>query len=320
MPQCFVKSCGNYYEKTKSKGGVVYHVFPNSKAEAKRWAELCTGDKDATPTKFARVCSEHFHPDSYKRDIQHELLGLPLRKKLIDGVMPTMNLPRPNSKTIGNRSFGDVSKVSEEKPSGNGGNLSLPIDVGVMPTEELNNDGVEVGGNVSNLENVYEKSGASEENPMVIEEKSINVKGKSDDMKGKLEDIKEKSFEKVKEVKKRNKVPLRQLNTIKMRNVKLAENRDINASPKYKIPMRSSTRIAKKRSMDFMAEYARFDAKLSKSQSHQQRLINKIKFMNGLRLKFEKNENDDKNNKSFHKLLVSLSKYECEEERKKFDG
>lgn len=91
MPQCIVSSCSNYYKKTRDNPSVIYHTFPASTTRAQKWLELCGVKKQRT--NFARICSEHFSPKCYRRDLQHELLGLPLRKKLKPDAVPDINLP-----------------------------------------------------------------------------------------------------------------------------------------------------------------------------------------------------------------------------------
>lgn len=97
MPQCFVSSCKNYYNKTRGDSSVIYHTFPSSPTRARKWVEAC-GGKQERPS-FGRVCSAHFSPKCYHRDLQHELLGLPLRKKLKPDAVPDINLPSQISVT-----------------------------------------------------------------------------------------------------------------------------------------------------------------------------------------------------------------------------
>lgn len=91
MPQCFVLNCGNYYGKTR--GNVIYHMIPTTETLRNKWIELCRG-KFAKCTSYARICSEHFSSACYQRDLQHELLGLPLRRKLKRDALPDRNLPK----------------------------------------------------------------------------------------------------------------------------------------------------------------------------------------------------------------------------------
>lgn len=97
MPQCFVSNCSNYYGKTRGKVKVMYHIFPTKPELVAKWSVLCGYKKDFKAPPYARVCSEHFGPNSYQRDLQHELLGLPLRKKLKADAVPNRNLPIQSS-------------------------------------------------------------------------------------------------------------------------------------------------------------------------------------------------------------------------------
>lgn len=72
-----------------------FHRFPVKNAElCKRWLNFC-GVADANKRKNnvsggSRVCSIHFAPDAYERDLQNELLGLPPRKRLRADAVPTI--------------------------------------------------------------------------------------------------------------------------------------------------------------------------------------------------------------------------------------
>lgn len=93
MPQCFVSSCNNYHKKTRDNPSIIYHSFPVSPTRAQKWLEVCRHKNKKFNPNFARICSEHFSSGCYKRDLQHELLGLPLRKKLKPDAVPDINLP-----------------------------------------------------------------------------------------------------------------------------------------------------------------------------------------------------------------------------------
>ena len=58
-----------------------YHNFPSDINLQKLWIEL-TKRKDPVNPKTARICSQHFKPEDYERDLRNELLNLPLRKLL----------------------------------------------------------------------------------------------------------------------------------------------------------------------------------------------------------------------------------------------
>lgn len=93
MPQCMVSNCSNYYGKTRGKVNIMYHIFPTKPELASKWAVLCGYKRDFKVAPYARVCSEHFTPNCYQRDLQHELLGLPLRRKLKSDAVPNKKLP-----------------------------------------------------------------------------------------------------------------------------------------------------------------------------------------------------------------------------------
>lgn len=68
-------------------------MLPTSAELRARWIELCTPDESELKTSIhARVCSEHFSTSCYQRDLQHELLKLPLRKRLKPDALPNRNL------------------------------------------------------------------------------------------------------------------------------------------------------------------------------------------------------------------------------------
>lgn len=97
MPQCYVSSCTNYYGKTRGNAKIIYHMLPASPTLMLKWAKA-SGKTDVRPPPYARVCSDHFSPGCYQRDLQHELLGLPLRKKLKADAVPDRNLPTVKAK------------------------------------------------------------------------------------------------------------------------------------------------------------------------------------------------------------------------------
>ena len=69
----------------------IYHRFPKDLNLQKVWVQACKRE-GKIPVATARVCSSHFKEEDYQRDIQHELLNLPLRRLLKDNAVPTLNL------------------------------------------------------------------------------------------------------------------------------------------------------------------------------------------------------------------------------------
>ncbi|QQP48733.1 Uncharacterized protein FKW44_009141, partial [Caligus rogercresseyi] len=56
----------------------------------KAWTIACKrGDSTFQPAS-SFMCSLHFTEEDYERDLMHELLNLPIRKKIKKGVVPTL--------------------------------------------------------------------------------------------------------------------------------------------------------------------------------------------------------------------------------------
>ncbi|XP_049818885.1 uncharacterized protein LOC109606944 isoform X2 [Aethina tumida] len=90
MPQCAVVGCNSTHRKTKG-GTIRYHRFPGDAKTRSKWIQAC--GKELNNCSTARICSRHFTDESYERDVQHELLGLPTRCRLKKGALPERNLP-----------------------------------------------------------------------------------------------------------------------------------------------------------------------------------------------------------------------------------
>ncbi|CAH1179434.1 unnamed protein product [Phaedon cochleariae] len=218
MPQCYVSSCSNYYGKTRGTPGIIYHMVPASRDMTIKWARAC-GRNDKIPPSYARVCSNHFSAKCYQRDLQHELLGLPLRRKLKNDAVPDQNLTG-NTKQLDDKS---------------------------VPGNENTNCRSLLKNNVNNC--TYLKH--SNQN-------SRNEKNRND-----ADDI--KTNDKI---------------VLKCKN-----NNRFN-----KRPMRSSIRIAKKKSIELLSDS--FTSKVnSKNEKYSkpERFSDKLKFMAKLQLKYEKN-------------------------------
>lgn len=108
--ECAVATCKNYWRKTKDTEHVIYHRFPNNKEIAKIWLFKCKR-ADTVNIVNARVCSVHFDNEDYLRDLQHELLGLPPRKKrrLKPDAVPHLFLPDESAC----RTSGGNEKISQ---------------------------------------------------------------------------------------------------------------------------------------------------------------------------------------------------------------
>ncbi|XP_076037484.1 uncharacterized protein LOC143022948 [Oratosquilla oratoria] len=93
MPlNCVVYGCNSSHKKDKS---IKFFRFPQDEEYKKKWVDLCKR-KEPINTDVARVCSLHFEPSAFKRLLKYELLNLPVppnMKRLLDGALPTLNMP-----------------------------------------------------------------------------------------------------------------------------------------------------------------------------------------------------------------------------------
>ena len=88
---------------------IIYHKFPKDSELAKKWIVACKR-KDKINPKTSSVCSEHFLPSDYKRDLQNELLGRPIKQILNKDAVPSVNLaPLQHDQEDG------VCKIQEEE-------------------------------------------------------------------------------------------------------------------------------------------------------------------------------------------------------------
>ena len=67
------------------------HKFPIEPKLRKTWILACKRTDSFDPDK-SRVCSNHFAPEDFLRDLKNELLNLPIRKILKSDSYPTLNL------------------------------------------------------------------------------------------------------------------------------------------------------------------------------------------------------------------------------------
>lgn len=86
---CAVACCSNYGRKTTD---VIYHRFPTNPELQNVWVSRCKREGKIN-VKIARVCSVHFLPEDYERDLRNELLGLPVRKHLRPNAIPSQHIP-----------------------------------------------------------------------------------------------------------------------------------------------------------------------------------------------------------------------------------
>ncbi|CAG9763743.1 unnamed protein product [Ceutorhynchus assimilis] len=90
---CAVASCSSNRINLKKEGiQLIFHSFPKVTDDEgrKEWVKRCNRDKLNPNT--STICSLHFQPSDYERDLQSELLGLPSRKVLKKTAVPTLYL------------------------------------------------------------------------------------------------------------------------------------------------------------------------------------------------------------------------------------
>ncbi|XP_066024977.1 peroxynitrite isomerase THAP4-like [Pocillopora verrucosa] len=111
MVFCAAFDCNNDSRYTT---GISYHCFPRDEALRSQWLAKISR-ADLVVSKNSRLCSEHFTPDCYERDLKAEILGLKPRSTLKPGAIPKVFSHRRPSK----RPRLSSEKRSEEKSGKN---------------------------------------------------------------------------------------------------------------------------------------------------------------------------------------------------------
>lgn len=93
MVYCAAFECNN---DSRHNNTVSYHCFPTDKAIRDQWLAKISR-ADLVLTKNSRLCSAHFTPDDYKRDLRAELTGQRGKRELKDDAIPSIfsHLPPP---------------------------------------------------------------------------------------------------------------------------------------------------------------------------------------------------------------------------------
>ncbi|XP_031333557.1 uncharacterized protein LOC116163654 [Photinus pyralis] len=106
--RCAIYGCNNNVITVKKLGkDIKFYAFPKGKNLVTNtirleWINRCKRDDKFNPNTHY-ICSVHFNKLSYERDMQNELLGLPLRRILKSTAVPTLHLPNTKSSTITDR-------------------------------------------------------------------------------------------------------------------------------------------------------------------------------------------------------------------------
>ncbi|XP_067013892.2 uncharacterized protein [Anabrus simplex] len=151
---CAVAQCRNYGFKST---GVMYHRFPRNDELKCLWISRCKRTNKFN-TDNSRICSVHFLPTDYLRDLKNELLGLPTKKILRPDAVPSQFIPNWHGgfTTEGpgtTETASQVSEIMEEPPfikcepewlSDVGEHLASDtagnkVDIKIEPADEIDN-------------------------------------------------------------------------------------------------------------------------------------------------------------------------------------
>ena len=92
MPRCIVNSCDSVYDR-HLHGEVKFHNVPSAKANIavrKQWLSNC-GRMDILYSESKRVvCSKHFSPQCYVKNLRVQLLDGKLQYDLVPHSIPTI--------------------------------------------------------------------------------------------------------------------------------------------------------------------------------------------------------------------------------------
>ena len=87
---CAVAECKNHVARGQRPPGLILHFFPpKSSPVFKMWVNNCKRAEQFNRNTDV-VCSDHFLLSACQRDLQNELLGLPLRRRLKKDAVPTL--------------------------------------------------------------------------------------------------------------------------------------------------------------------------------------------------------------------------------------
>ena len=82
MPQCAFWGCSSFPGQLDNNGKKLsFHSFPLKDAPRLRAWVHASGRQGFSPSQSSRVCSLHFNPDDFERDLQLELMGQDPKKR-----------------------------------------------------------------------------------------------------------------------------------------------------------------------------------------------------------------------------------------------
>ena len=97
MVYCCAVGCPNDSRFVSKGQGISFRRFPTEVSLLKEWLAKISRVGLAV-TKDTRLCSFHFEPDCFERDLRAELLGSKVKRKLKPDAVPTIFDHRPRKK------------------------------------------------------------------------------------------------------------------------------------------------------------------------------------------------------------------------------
>ena len=97
MVYCCAVGCSNDSRSVSKEHGISFHRLPTENSLLQKWLAKISR-VDFVVTKDTLLCSDHFEPDCFERDLKAELLGLKSKRTLKPDAVPTIFVHRPRKK------------------------------------------------------------------------------------------------------------------------------------------------------------------------------------------------------------------------------
>ena len=97
MVYCCAFGCLNDSRAVRKEHGVSFHCLPKEGSLLQQWLAKISR-VDFVVIKDTQLCSDHFEPDCFKRDLKAELLGVKAKRTLKTDAVPTIFVHRPMKK------------------------------------------------------------------------------------------------------------------------------------------------------------------------------------------------------------------------------
>ncbi|TPP63728.1 Transcriptional repressor p66-beta [Fasciola gigantica] len=128
MPQCCFAGCHN---RTDDGRGLSFFRFPRRDVtRTECWVRAC-GRHAFVPSQHSRVCSQHFKPDDFERDIRSELLGTGHKRLRLKDTA----IPMHSSETKHQTPVKNDSKIASKETTPSLTDDSLKADETIVSTE-----------------------------------------------------------------------------------------------------------------------------------------------------------------------------------------